>query len=107
MRDKPRDAKWLDAQEAAAVEAALEAEQAKIKPSGGYLKAMTSRNVVLLSVQYFLWSLGIYGFVFWLPSIVSAGAQSGIGLTGLISAIPYGFAAILMLVNSRASDQRR
>ena len=28
-----------------------------------------SRNVVLLSVQYFLWSLGIYGFVFWLPSI--------------------------------------
>ena len=34
---------------------------------------MTSRNVVVLSVQYFLWSLGIYGFVFWLPSIVSAG----------------------------------
>ena len=74
MRDKPRDAKWLDAREAEAVEAAIAAEQAKIKPAGGYLKAMTSRNVLLLSVQYFLWSLGIYGFVFWLPSIVSAGA---------------------------------
>ena len=105
MRDKPRDAKWLDAREAEAVEAALEAEQAKIKPSGGYLQAMTSRNVVLLSVQYFLWSLGIYGFVFWLPSIVSAGADTGIGLTGLISALPYALAAILMLVNSKASDK--
>ena len=105
MRDKPRDAKWLDAREAEAVEAAIAAEQAKIKPAGGYLKALTSRNVLLLSLQYFLWSLGIYGFVFWLPSIVSAGSKSGIGLTGLISAIPYGFAAILMLVNSRASDR--
>ena len=105
MRDKPRDAKWLDAREAEAVEAAIAAEQAKIKPAGGYLKAMTSRNVLLLSAQYFLWSLGIYGFVFWLPSIVSAGAKSGIGLTGLISAIPYGLAAILMLVNSKASDR--
>ena len=105
VRDRPRDAAWLDAQEAAAVEAALEAEQAKIAPSKGYLKALTSRNVVLLSVQYFLWSLGVYGFVFWLPSIVSAGSDSGIGLTGLISAIPYGLAAILMLVNSRASDR--
>ena len=105
MRDKPTDAAWLDAREAEAVEAAIAAEQAKIKPAGGYLQALTSRNVVLLSVQYFLWSLGIYGFVFWLPSIVSAGAKSGIGLTGLISAIPYGFAAILMLVNSRLSDR--
>ena len=95
----------MDAREAEAVEAAIAAEQAKIKPAGGYLQALTSRNVLLLSVQYFLWSLGIYGFVFWLPSIVSAGAQSGIGLTGLISAIPYGFAAILMLINSRASDR--
>lgn len=105
MRDRPRDAAWLNAREAEAVEAAIAAEQAKIKPAGGYLSALTSRNVVLLSVQYFLWSLGIYGFVFWLPSIVAGGAKTGIGLTGLISAIPYGFAAIAMLINSKLSDK--
>jgi sugar phosphate permease len=105
MRDKPRDAKWLAAREAEAVEAALEAEQANIKPAGGYKQALLSSNVLLLCLQYFLWSLGIYGFVFWLPSIVSAGAKTGIGATGLISALPYGLAAILMLLNSRASDK--
>ncbi len=105
MRDRPRDATWLGEAEAEAVESAIAEEQANIKPAGGYLKALSSGNVVLLSVQYFLWSLGVYGFVFWLPSIVSAGSESGIGLTGLISAIPYALAAILMLVNSRASDR--
>ena len=67
----PRDAAWLDPAEREAVESALAAEQAAIKPVGGnWGAAMRSRNVVLLSVQYLLWSLGIYGFVFWLPSIV-------------------------------------
>jgi sugar phosphate permease len=105
MRDKPRDAKWLAAREAEAVEAALEKEQAGLKPAGGYKKALLSSNVLLLCLQYFLWSLGIYGFVFWLPSIVSAGAKTGIGATGLISALPYALAVILMLLNSRASDR--
>ncbi len=67
--------------------------------------ALKSRNVVLLSVQYLLWSVGIYGFVFWLPTIVKAGSGQGIGATGLISAIPYALAVVLMLVNSRLSDR--
>ena len=55
---------------------------------------MRSRNVVLLSVQYLLWSLGIYGFVFWLPTIVKAAGGQGIGLTGVISAAPYVLAVV-------------
>ncbi len=61
--------------------------------------------MVLLSIQYFLWSLGIYGFVFWLPSIVKNGTGQGIGSTGLIAAIPYAFAVIAMLINGRVSDK--
>lgn len=61
--------------------------------------------MIILSVQYFLWSLGIYGFVFWLPSIVKAGTGQGIGWTGLISAIPYAFAVVAMIINGRASDR--
>ena len=71
----------------------------------GYRDALRSHNVVLLSVQYFLWSVGVYGFIFWLPTIVKAGSGAGIGDTGLISAAPYALAAVLMYLNSRASDR--
>ena len=88
VADRPRDAAWLDPAERDAVESALAAEQAAIKPVRNWGAAMRSRNVVLLSVQYLLWSLGIYGFVFWLPTIVKAGSGQGIGLTGVISGRP-------------------
>ncbi|MFR0357675.1 MFS transporter [Streptomyces sediminimaris] len=105
VADSPERSTWLDPAEKSAVTAALEAEQQHITPVNGYLEAFRSRNVVMLSVQYLLWSLGVYGFVFWLPSIVKAGSGAGIGATGLISAAPYALAVVLMVVNSRFSDR--
>lgn len=105
VSDFPSTAKWLARSERDAVLAALEAEQSQATPVASYGQAFRSRPVVLLSVQYLLWSIGVYGLVFWLPSIVKAGAGQGIGLTGLISAVPFAVAAVLMLVNSRASDR--
>jgi MFS family permease len=65
---------------------------------------LRSRSVLVLSVQYLLWSVGVYGFVFWLPTIVKAGAGIGIAATGLLSAVPYVLAVVLMLVVSQRSD---
>ncbi|RVU23087.1 MFS transporter [Streptomyces antnestii] len=103
--DKPADAAWLTETERADLDGALEAEQRGLRPVTGYGTALRSANVLLLSAQYLLWSLGVYGFVFWLPSIVAKGSDEGIGTTGLISAAPYLFACIAMLLNSRASDR--
>ena len=103
--DRPRDAAWLNPQEREGVEAALAEEQKALTPVNHFMDALRSRNVVLLSIQYLLWSVGVYGFVFWLPTIVKAGSGQGIGLTGLISAMPYALAVILMILNSRASDK--
>ncbi len=105
VSDHPREAAWLDPAEKDAVERTLEEEQRSLPRTRGYREALRSHNVVLLSLQYFLWSVGVYGFVFWLPSIVKAGSGAGIGDTGLISAAPYALAAILMYLNSRASDR--
>lgn len=106
VADRPQDAKWLHPTERDRVVDALEAEQRAIAPVEGTLfGALRSRNVVLLSIQYLLWSLGIYGFVFWLPTIVKAGSGQGIGLTGLLSGAPYALAVIVMIINSRASDR--
>lgn len=105
VQDRPEDATWLNGTEKSTLISTLAQEQAGFtNDSASYLDALRSRNVVLLSVQYFLWSLGIYGFVFWLPSIVKAGTGQGIGMTGLISAIPYVLAVVAMIINGKASD---
>ncbi|OEU89493.1 hypothetical protein DB35_20275 [Streptomyces abyssalis] len=70
-----------------------------------YKKVLRSRPVVVLAAQYFFWSFGMYGFIFWLPSIVKQASGQGIGATGLISSIPYAFAVVVMMLNSRFSDR--
>ena len=106
VADRPRDARWLNPAERDAVVAVLDEEQRSIPAMhGGFTAAIRSRNVVLLSIQYLLWSIGTYGFVFWLPTIVKAGSGQNIGISGLLSGAPYLLAIILMLLNSRASDR--
>ena len=59
------------------VEAALQQEQQGIKPVKNYAEAFKSRTVILFCLQYALWSIGVYGFVMWLPSIIKAAPQHG------------------------------
>lgn len=106
VADRPRDAAWLNDAEKDEILERLDAEQQDLEPvQGGYKEAFRSRNVIILSVQYLLWSIGVYGFVFWLPTILKAASHDGIGQVGLLSAVPYAFAAIAMLVASRYSDR--
>lgn len=105
VTDHPRDARWLDAAERDRVDAALAAEQRSIAPVASYRAALRSRNVVLLCAQYLLWSIGVYGLVFWLPSIIKSSAGTAIGMTGLLTAVPYALAVIAMIVNGRLSDR--
>lgn len=106
VADQPEQAKWLNTPERDAVVDVLAREQQAMPAMrGSFGEVLRSRNVVVLAIQYFLWSLGIYGFVFWLPTIIKAGSGQGIGLTGLLSGAPYALAVILMIINSRASDR--
>ena len=66
---------------------------------------MLFRSVIKLSAQYFCWSIGVYGFVLWLPSILKNGSTLGMVETGWLSALPYLAATIAMLAASWASDK--
>jgi sugar phosphate permease len=105
VNDKPRDAKWLTEQEKNDFEQQLAKEQEGIKPVKNYGEAFKSKPVILLSAQYFLWSIGVYGFVMWLPSIIKAAPNMDIVKTGWLSSVPYILAIILMLVASYFSDK--
>ncbi len=103
--DKPKDAKWLTKNEKDDLQAQLDIEQQSIKPVKNYAVAFRSRVVILLCLQYALWSIGVYGFVMWLPSIIKAAPGLDIVKTGWLASVPYLLAIISMLTASYFSDK--
>jgi sugar phosphate permease len=103
--EKPQEADWLTAQEKEAVAERLAEEQQGIKPVKNYAEAFKSRAVILLCLQYFLWSVGVYGFVMWLPSIIKAAPNMDIVTTGWLASVPYILAIVCMLGASYYSDK--
>jgi sugar phosphate permease len=103
--DEPAQAKWLDPAERDHLARTLQAEQKTIKPVRNYGEAFGSLVVIMLAIQYFCWSVGVYGFVIWLPSMLKAAGSVGIVEVGWLSAAPYLLATILMIAASQLSDR--
>jgi sugar phosphate permease len=105
VADIPKNAKWLTASEKKGLEEQLQQEQEGIKPVKNYAAAFRSGTVILLSLQYALWSIGVYGFVMWLPSILKAGQGMNIVKTGWLASVPFFLAIIGMISASYYSDK--
>jgi MFS transporter, ACS family, tartrate transporter len=67
--------------------------------------AFTSGRVWLLCLLYFLLNVGGYGYEMWLPTIVKSFSGQSDAIVGLINAIPYAAAAVVMLWTGRHSDR--
>jgi len=105
VEDDPAKAKWLTETEKSQLHQRLQQEQALIRPVRNYAEAFRSRVVILLCLQYALWSIGVYGFVMWLPSIIHSAPDMNIVRTGWLSAVPYLFAIVSMLTVSWLADK--
>ncbi|BAK78825.1 major facilitator superfamily transporter [Pseudogulbenkiania sp. NH8B] len=106
-KERPADASWLDEQEKTALAAALAQEQVGLKAVKNYREAFRQPKVILLCLQYFCWSIGVYGFVLWLPSILREASKLDMVATGWLSALPYLAAVLAMLAVSHFSDKLR
>lgn len=104
-RDKPSQVNWLSQKEKDDLTDILAEEQKNIKPVRNYREAFRSKNVILLCAQYFCWSIGVYGFVLWLPSIIQGASNLGMVETGWLTAVPYLAATLSMILVSWASDR--
>jgi sugar phosphate permease len=109
VKDKPSQSPWMDPASVDHLDRQIALEQQSLPKIGSVREALLSPTVLLLCVQYFAWSVGLYGVVLWLPTIIRAGASIGIEKTGLLSAVPYLLAIFMMLVISGSADrtQRR
>jgi D-galactonate transporter len=109
LDDRPDEAKWLTASEKELLRRRLEEEE-KIKAAEGaahrtLADAFRSSSVWILALVYFGLVMGIYGISFWLPQIVEDTMSRDPWRIGLITAIPWGAAAIGMVLIGRHSDR--
>ena len=105
VRDRPSQAVWLDQDAVQALEAQLDKEQRGLPTISSVRAALARPEVLVLSIQYFCWSLSVYGFILWLPLTIRSSASMGIEATGLLSAVPYLLAILMMLGLSHISDR--
>ena len=108
IRDHPRETKWISTRERAFLETTLQREAAELDPpqavsSWGWLRG---RTVWVLIAMYFLQNCAAYGCMNFFTNILKGRGFSGFQ-SGLLFAFPYGLTAVVMVVNSWHSDNRR
>jgi len=107
LDDKPEDASWLGADEKAWLvrEIRSEQQQARDRHGIGIGAALAHPAVWGLGIINFALQTGSYGLALWVPQILKGFG----GLTdlqvGLVSAIPFAFAAVGMVLIGRSSDR--
>jgi MFS family permease len=105
LTDRPSEATWMPRAEQKALESRLAAEASEVAEAGpsSVWGALKSPRVLALSWVYFGIVYGLYALGFFLPTIVKGfSAQYGTTFStvqqGLITAIPYAFGLVAMVV---------
>ena len=106
LTDRPEQAAWLTQDERLALSDRLAAEAAATRAVGyaGLGAALTRPRVLALGALYFLMVIGLYGIGFWMPQVIESFGLAPLHV-GFLTAIPYLFAAIAMVLWGRHSDR--
>jgi ACS family tartrate transporter-like MFS transporter len=107
LTDWPKEAAWLPKEECEWITTELDREKQR-KAAARTLtiwQALRQREVILLALIYFMGSTGIYGFIFWFPTILKRASGLSTATVTLLSALPYVAALIAMVLNGWHSDR--
>lgn len=114
LTDRPREAKWLSADERTWLDKRMNSEHSEKAESGHGSVRDSLRNptVWLLGVTYFGIGYGLFAISFFLPTIVAGFAEQfdttfSIAENGMIVAVPFFIASVAMILWSRRSDRRK
>jgi len=106
LDDSVQHARWLPDEERALLVANLR-DDATGTEHGSVFATLRDPHVLLLASVYFCIVMGLYGIGFWLPQLIRTMGVDDARRIGLLSAIPYAVAAIVMVLVGRSSDVRR
>ncbi|AXF12712.1 MFS transporter (plasmid) [Paraburkholderia graminis] len=107
LSDGIEGAKWLSGSERESLRQALrnEGESIETVHAGGLRQVIGDPKVYLMSFAYFTFICGTYALSFWLPTVLKSAGATSVEHIGWLSALPYGIAAIGMVLICRSSDR--
>jgi hypothetical protein len=105
VRDHPKQASWMRQESCGWLERELDREQETLPSVKNLAATLHIPGVILLCVQFFCWSVGVYGLVLWLPTMIREGSSQGIEAVGFLNAAPFLLAVILMVAVAYFSDR--
>jgi MFS family permease len=106
LADGIRSANWLNEKEKQFLENRLEKEDL-LKERLSLSQVFLDRRLLGFSLIYFCCVMGLYGTGFWIPQLIKNTGVNDPLQIGLLTAIPYGFGAIAMVLFGQSSDRSR
>lgn len=101
-------AKWLTASEKQLLAREIELDQQHSGSQKHSLKAVfADRRVWWMCLIYFAFVAGQYGLTFWMPTLIKSTGVTGALNIGLLSAIPFLCAIVVMNLMGHSADRRR
>lgn len=101
-------AKWLTADEKQLLTREIEQDQKQTGTQKHSLRAVFSdKRVWWMCLIYFAFVAGQYGLTFWMPTLIKSTGVTGAFNIGLLSAIPFICAIIVMNLLGHSADKRR
>lgn len=110
ISDRPEKAKWISKEEKAFIQDSLQEEQKRIEKGNDVKQAslkdlLPNTSMWKLIALNFCYQSGDYGFAMWLPTLLKNITKSGMGMIGLLSAVPWIACIAGMLIFSNLSDR--
>ncbi|HTE35030.1 MAG TPA: MFS transporter [Reyranella sp.] len=106
LSDKPNDAAWLTAEQKTWLNAKLEGERrraSRVAPMSVW-KVMTNKTVLIMALVYAGAAGASTSLALWMPQLVKSFGLTNLQ-TGLVNAVPFGIAAVWMILWGRSSDR--
>jgi nitrate/nitrite transporter NarK len=107
LPERPANAGWLTAVQQQWLEDELERDRDSRRAQAvSELRLIADGRLLLLSLIYFLMVVGVYGFVYFMPTLVKSVTGGSDATVGWWAGLPYLFAGIGMVAVGANSDRR-
>lgn len=105
LKDRIDDAGWLSTNEKALLTSRLSRHTPHTGAGHSLMGAIRTPGFLTLGLVYFLIQVASYGLNFWAPQLIRSAGTHNPTVIGLLTAVPYIFGAISMVVVGRLSDK--
>jgi ACS family tartrate transporter-like MFS transporter len=105
LPDRPETARWLADDERAWLVATMRQQVQHVAGADAFRAALKDFRVWVLTFMFFCFGISSYGVIFWLPQIIKQLSGVSTDLVGVVTAVPWICAIVVMTLVGKSSDK--